>query len=274
MHCFIAVVLSALAALSAGCAGDGCADGACLPDTDVYFGMSRLLAIEPESGEMRWGVDFQGEHLRVLGLADNDHQVVLDVSDACWAEDRAFAFDVATGAEVSMHSDVQTPAGASCDEFTTTELPSLVWSDGICAGESFTAPGTLVGIDTADGTEIWRNEFAMDAFVGAGDVLLVLTSMADGAQHRISRIAPATGTVLWMHQQDDPVRMIGADDLFVFGVDSAPFALSRNTGDVVWRAAQEGWSFLGPELADGVLLDDTLYVWRIEFPASPCSDTQ
>ncbi len=261
------------------CAGDKCQDEKCTHDTEITtdYGMSRLLAVAPEDGEIIWGADFQGEFIIASELRDDNKQIIANLSDPCFKKDREFAFNVEKGSEVDVVPPVNEPQPLNpCSSFQNKETPELTYSEGVCIGpvkDSSAENSVYRAIDTANGKPLWEKEIIADSYIIDEKIFITGQYIKSTKEYRISRIGVTNGLVLWFHQQKGEMLFAGSDDKRVFLLDREIFALSKSTGDIEWRTTLK-WDLKAPGFANGVFLDNTLFVTRNSLLISPCSDTK
>ncbi|MBN2343316.1 MAG: PQQ-binding-like beta-propeller repeat protein [Deltaproteobacteria bacterium] len=266
-----------------GCASDECAEGKCIEEVEAEWGASRILALEPNTGELRWGVNFQGETLDILGLQDGGQSVVVVAADPCFDADRRYAFvvdaEVATEAEVLPTFQPETETDL-CTEVTVAGAPGAYgfqYLNGFCIG-IIPSSGALVAVDPTDNTEEWRSELAAFVHYVYGNAVLAVAQVTIGTlvRYRLYRIAVADGSTIWQFEQPTRMTPVGANNELVFMLDTRPFAVSVVTGDLIWRNVED-WLFL-PGQDTGALLGNTLYLTREYLAPSPCiendTDTQ
>ncbi|MBN2714966.1 MAG: PQQ-binding-like beta-propeller repeat protein [Deltaproteobacteria bacterium] len=268
------VVLFSFFLLNA-CASDACTDGQCKNDPDVEWGTSRLVALEPETGEWRWHVDFnRAEAMDIRRLQDNGKSVVVAAIDPCFMPPPVAAFDLETGNIV----DVLPVTGEStevdwCAGLTLPGVSVMTHISGICVGRD-NGTGDVVALDPAKEGELWREPLNADSIHVFGSALMVIShrTVNDAVQYLAQRISAVNGSVMWQHPGDYQITPLGADNKNVFLLDIRPFALNVTSGDLIWEHFERGWDFL-PGRDGGALMGDTLLVKRQYFLESDCVDT-
>lgn len=260
------VMISTVAILSLlwACASDKCADGKCgVTQSDADWGTSRVLALNPSTGDVRWGIDFQGETVEIRRLEQGGKTVVFSPSDPCFDTERQFAFGVENGSQAVCQYDNDPEEIAYCDHLAIDGVAGWQYVNGFCVGYQ-TASGELIAIDLADSSEVWRAPIKAIEHFTFGNVLLALVEVTieERVHYRLMRIAITNGTTVWMHQQIGTMVPLGADTEYVFVLGLNPFALNVATGDLGWEYIEDGLTFV-PSRDGGKLLGDVLYVkWQ------------
>lgn len=253
-----------------GCDSEKCADGECKEDQAVEYGASRLLALEPATGELRWLLDFQGEGLDIRHVYPDGQTVSVLVKDSCFpTEKRIFSITVDEGKRTTLVPPAADPQTSFCSDVAAVGVTNFQYINGYCVGIAANS-GDLVAVNTVDNTETWRAALGASSHFVFGTVLLAVSEIAVGDQvhFRVQRVQMVDGSVGWYYQQAQRMTPIGANSEFVYLLDTKAFALSTTTGDLAW-VHLENWDF-DPELDGGVLFGNTLLLKRQRFLESLC----
>lgn len=253
------------------CASDECANGKCDEVLHPDWGFSKLLVLEPDSGEQRWYADSRGETIDVVRLQSDGNSVVVVADDPCFPAPETFAISVWDGTPVELVASTGEISGMSCDAVVAPGIESLQFIDGYCVGIE-SATGDVVAVDSVDSSEAWRSDVGASTLSVFGSVLFVVAEVAVGGEthYRFMRIASANGMTLWQKQITSSIVALGADTTKIFLLDTSPFAVAVSTGDEVWRYDEkEVWPF-DAKKDRGVLLGGVLFVERNGLKASDC----
>ncbi|MBN2528783.1 MAG: PQQ-like beta-propeller repeat protein [Deltaproteobacteria bacterium] len=270
-----------LCGLVVSCASNECSDGKCIESVDGPWGVSRVVALEPNSGKFRWLVDSLGETLEFVRLQNNNTEVVVRARDNCFEKNRLGAFLLADANQqvtIQPRDKNEIPPLNLCANASMEGVSSFEYISGFCVGLN-SVTGDLIALDSANNTEVWRSALGGYAYNVFGNVLLAHTKFVVDSReyHRVARIGAANGQTLWQIQKPGPIVSLGASDSRVFFLYTQPFAVNAGTGDVAWTYDAidrfgKRYTFV-PETDTGIFIADTLLVFRQALKETECIDT-